>query len=264
MPPTIMLIHGLYLTPRSWDGWIDRFQQKGFQVLAPAWPGLEGEVEQLKADPSPIARQNVTEILDHYENIIRGLDSPPIVMGHSFGGAFTQLLVDRGLGSAAVAIESAAVRGVRDLPLSTLKSGLPLLRNPFLRHRAIMLTPEQFNYGFTNTFPAAEAAKVYERYAIPGSRNVLLEGAFCNFNLKTALRVDFTKNDRAPLLFIAGGEDHVIPLPVNKHNAEKYSTSTAVTDYKEYPGRAHFTMKQEGWEEIADYALDWATQHASS
>jgi pimeloyl-ACP methyl ester carboxylesterase len=262
MAPTIVLIHGLYLTPRSWDGWIDRFQQEGYQVLAPAWPGLEGEVEQLRADSSPIASQNVAQILDHYQEIIRGLDSPPIIMGHSFGGAFTQLLLDRGLGAAAVVLESGTLHGVRDLPLSTLKSNLPLLRNPFLRHKAIALSPEQFNYGFTNTFPPGEAAKVYERYAIPGSRNVLFTGAYSNLNPRTVMRLDFEK-DRAPLLFIAGGDDHVIPASVNKHNYEKYSKSAAITEYKEYPGRAHFTMKQDGWEEIADYALDWATQHAA-
>jgi pimeloyl-ACP methyl ester carboxylesterase len=263
MAPTIVLVHGLYLTPRSWDGWIERYQQRGHQVLAPSWPGLEVEVEQLRSDPSPIARLNVAEIVDHYDAIIRGLDSPPIIMGHSFGGAFTQLLVNRGLGAAAVAIEAGTLHGVRDLPYSTLKSNFTLLRNPFLRHKAIMLTPEQFNYGFTNTFPASEAATAYERYAIPGSRNVLLEAAFSNLNPRTAMRVDFKKDDRAPMLFIAGGEDHVVPLPVNKHNVEKYKDSKAITEYKEYPGRAHFTMKQQGWEDLADYALSWATEHAA-
>jgi pimeloyl-ACP methyl ester carboxylesterase len=262
MAPTIVFIHGLYLTPRSWDSWIERYQQQGYNVIAPAWPGLEGEVEELRRDSSPIASLNVAQIVAHYEGIIRGLDSPPIIMGHSFGGAFTQLLVDRGLGAAAVVLESASIRGVRDLPLSTLKSSLPLLRNPFVRHKAIMLTPEQFNFGFTNTFSPEGAAKIYERYAIPGSRNVLLEGAFCNLNPRTSLKVDYKRNDRAPLLFIAGGEDHVIPLPVNKHNAEKYSKSTAITEYKEYPGRAHFTMKQDGWEELADHALNWAVEQS--
>ncbi len=264
MAPAIVFVHGLYLSPRSWDGWIDRYQQQGHTVLAPAWPGLEGEVEQLRNDPSPIARLSVAQIVDHYEQIIRGLDSPPIIIGHSFGGAFTQLLVDRGHGAAAVVLESATIRGVLDLPLSTLKSSWPLLRNPFVRHKAIMLTAEQFNYGFTNAFPPDEAAKIYERYAIPGSRNVLLEGAFCNLNPGTSLKVDYQRNGRAPLLFIAGGEDHVIPLPVNKHNTGKYSKSTALTEYKEYPGRAHFTMKQEGWEEIADYALGWAIEQSAT
>jgi pimeloyl-ACP methyl ester carboxylesterase len=263
MSQTIVLIHGLYLTPRSWEGWIERYQSKGYSVLAPSWPGLEGEVEELRRDSSPIASLSVKKIVDHYDQFIRGLDSPPIIMGHSFGGAFTQLLVDRGLGAAAVGIESASVRGVLDLPLSTLKSGLPLLRNPFLRHKAIMLNAEQFNYGFTNMFPPEQAKAAYDRYAIPGSRSVLFEGANANLNPWTALRVDYKRDDRAPLLFIAGGNDHVIPAKVNKHNAEKYSKSNAITEYKEYPGRSHFTMAQDGWEKIADYALDWAVQHAA-
>jgi pimeloyl-ACP methyl ester carboxylesterase len=204
VPQTIVLIHGLYLTPRSWEGWIDRFQSKGHNVLAPGWPGMEGEVEQLRRDSSPIASLSVSKILDHYDSFIRGLDSPPIIMGHSFGGAFTQILASRGLGAAAVAIESGTVRGVLDLPLSTLRSSLPLLRNPFLRHRAIMPNAEQFNYGFTNMFPPDQAARTYERYAIPGSRSVLLEGANCNLNPWTAMRVDYKKSNRAPLLFIAG------------------------------------------------------------
>jgi hypothetical protein len=106
---------------------------------------MEGGVQNLRQDPGPIARLSAGAILDHYERIIRELDTPPIIMGHSFGGAFTQIRLDRGLGAAGVAIDSAAIRGVRDLPLSTLRSGLPLLRNPLQRNKAITLTPRQFH-----------------------------------------------------------------------------------------------------------------------
>src|SRR5829696_8731705 len=98
-PDTIVLIHGLWMTPRSWEHWVSHYQAKGFTVLAPAWPGLEGEVEALNADPSPIAGLGIAKIVDHYDAIIRSLDRPPIIMGHSFGGAFTQVLVGRGLGA---------------------------------------------------------------------------------------------------------------------------------------------------------------------
>jgi pimeloyl-ACP methyl ester carboxylesterase len=231
--------------------------------VAPAWPGLEIEVEALRKDPSPIARQDVADILAHYERIIRALPAPPILMAHSFGGAFTQVLMDRGLGAAGVVMESASIRGIPDLPLSTLKSSFPLLRNPFSRRKAIALTPAQFNYGFTNTFPPTEARRAYDLYAIPGSRNVLLAGALANLNPSTPLRVNYRNDKRAPLLFIAGGADHIIPASVNRHNADKYSDSKAITAFKEYPGRSHFTMMQDGWEDVADYALSWAVEHAS-
>ena len=262
-PDTIVLIHGLYLTPRSWELWMKRYEARGYRVIAPAWPGLDIEVEALRRDPSAIARQRVEDILTHHERLIRGLPTAPIIMGHSFGGAFTQVLLDRGLGAAGVVLESGTVRGVLDLPFSTLKAGWPLLRNPLLRRKAIALSAAQFNYGFTNTFPAAQAQRAYERYAIPGSRNVLLTGANANLNPRSALRINFRNDRRAPLLFIAGGADHVIPASVNRHNAEKYSRSKAITSLREYPGRSHFTMIQDGWEELADFALSWAVENAA-
>src|SRR5881398_366202 len=117
----IVLIHGLWMTPLSWEGWIDRYRSRGHEVLAPAWPGMDGDIEQLRADPSAIEHLGVEDIVDHYDAIIRELATPPIIMGHSFGGAFTEILLDRGLGAAGVAIDSAAVKGVLTLPWSTLK-----------------------------------------------------------------------------------------------------------------------------------------------
>jgi pimeloyl-ACP methyl ester carboxylesterase len=156
---TIVLIHGLWMTPLSWEHWSARFTAKGHRVLAPGWPGVDVNIDQLRRDPSSIAGLNVRDIVDNYERIIRGLDSPPVIMGHSFGGGFVQLLLDRGLGSAGVAIDAAALRGVRDLPFSTLRSGWPMLRNPFMRHRAIGLTPKQFHYAFCNTLTEEDSRK---------------------------------------------------------------------------------------------------------
>src|SRR3954453_4214633 len=99
MPSPIVLIHGLWLTPRSWERWKARFEQRGHEVLAPAWPRMEGEVEALRRDPSVMNRLGVAEVVDHYERIIRGLDTPPVVMGHLFGGLITGPLPGRGLGA---------------------------------------------------------------------------------------------------------------------------------------------------------------------
>jgi pimeloyl-ACP methyl ester carboxylesterase len=261
-PDTIVLIHGLWMTPRSWEKWIERFQSRGCNVLAPAWPGMEAEVEALRRDPSAIAAQDVRKILDHYDKIIRELDRPPIIIGHSFGGAFAQLLAHRGLGAAVVSLDGATVRGVRDLPLSTLRSSAALLRNPFARHKAVPFTFEQFRYAFGNTLDEVAAREAYDRYAIPGSRNVLLQGAMANTNPRTPFRVDFGEDERAPLLFIGGGEDHVIPAKVSRKMAGRYRKSKALTAYKEFPGRSHFTAGEPGWEEVADFALSWATEHA--
>ncbi|SDN97659.1 alpha/beta hydrolase [Actinacidiphila guanduensis] len=258
---TIVLIHGLWVNPRSWEGWRHHYETRGYRVLAPAWPGLDREVEDLRRDPAGIAGVGVREVADHYERIIRALDRPPVIMGHSFGGTIVQILLDRGLGSAGVAIDSAAVKGVLPLPLSTLRSTWPVLGNPANRNKAVPLTAEQFHYAVTNTLSASESAAQYERYAVPGSARVLFQGAFANFHPKAATRIDFRNGRRAPLLFIAGGADHIVPPKVNKANWRLYRKSPAVTDYREFAGRSHFTVGQKGWEEVADYALDWAEAH---
>ena len=98
--PPIVLIHGLWMTPRSWEHWKKRYERRGYQVLTPAYPGLEVEVEALREDPSPIADLTTPDTVAHLESVIRGLDRPPFLMGHSYGGLLTQLLLDRGLGVA--------------------------------------------------------------------------------------------------------------------------------------------------------------------
>jgi pimeloyl-ACP methyl ester carboxylesterase len=259
---TIVLIHGLWMTPLSWENWIKRYSDKGYNVLAPAWPGMEGSIEDIRRDPSALGSLGVTEIVDHYDKIIRGLDTPPIIMGHSFGGLFTQILLDRGLGAAGVALDSAPVKGILLLPFSTLRVSFPALSNPFNVNKVAALTPEQFHYAFGNLLSEEESQKVYERYAVPGPDHVLFQAGLANFNPHAATAVNFHNDDRAPLLLIAGGQDHIAPASVTKANYNLYRASKAVTDYKEFPERSHYTLGQPGWEEVADYALEWATTHA--
>jgi pimeloyl-ACP methyl ester carboxylesterase len=262
-PDTVVLIHGLWMTARSWEHWVERYEARGLNVIASSWPGMDGDIDSLRADTSAIDELGIEEIVDHYAKIVEGLDRPPIIMGHSFGGAFTQILIDRGLGAAGVAIDSAPVKGLLALPVSTLKSGFPILKNPGNRHRAVALTPDEFHYSFTNTMTEEESQVVYERYAVPGPGRVLFQGALANFNPHAATAVDFENDERAPLLLIAGGDDHVSPESLNESNFKHYRKSDAVTEFKAFPGRSHYTLGQEGWEEVADYALDWALKAAS-
>jgi len=255
---TIVLIHGLWMTPLSWEHWVERFEGRGYAVVAPAWPGFEGDPESIRADTSKVEDLGLEEIIDHMDAVVSRIEGRTILMGHSFGGAITEVLLDRGLGDAGVAIDAAAVRGVTKLPYSTLKSAFPILKSPANGHRAVPITAEQFHYAFTNTMSAEESRPIYERYAVPGAGRVLWQGALANLNPRSPLKVDFKNPDRAPLLLIAGGSDHVIPASVDRQMAKKEGKAPAVTDYKEFPGRSHFTVGQEGWEEVADYALDWS------
>jgi alpha-beta hydrolase superfamily lysophospholipase len=261
-PTTIVLINGLWMTALSWENWVKRYSARGYRVIARSWPGMEGDIEELRRDPSGIAGLGLGDVVDHYEGIVRDLDQPPIIMGHSFGGLITQILLDRGLGAAGVAIDSAPVKGILLLPFSTLRVGFPALRNPANLHKVGTLTQEQFHYAFGNNLTEGESLKAYERYAVPGPDHILFQGAFANFNPNSPTTVNFHNDDRAPLLLIAGGKDHVAPAAVTKANLKLYRKSAAVTDFKEFPERSHYTLGEPGWEEVADYALTWAEEHA--
>jgi pimeloyl-ACP methyl ester carboxylesterase len=263
-PDTIVLVHGFWVTPRSWEKWVERYEGRGYRVLAPAYPGMEVEVEALREDPSPIEALTVPGIIEHIGGIIGELDKPPIIMGHSAGGLLTQILLDHGYGAAGVAIDSVPAEGVRVVPVSQIRALFPILRNPANRHKAVGFTPEQWHYAFTNTLSREESDEVYERYYVPASGRLVWAGPLANFTPgHQETYVNFRNEDRAPLLFIAGGEDNIMPPAVNQSNVKHYRHTRSVTDYKEFPGRSHYSViGHEGWEEVADYALDWAVEHA--
>lgn len=250
------------MTPLSWEHWVTHYEQRGLRVITPGYPGIppgEAGVRAIRDDPSPLAGLGVREIFDHLSEVIGALDAKPIIIGHSFGGVFVQLLLDAGHGTAGVSVDGAAVKGLKALPLSEIKATLPVLRNPANRHRAVPITEKEFHYAFTNNLSVGESRKVFDRYAIPVSGRMLFQASLANFTPNAVTTYDFANGDRAPLLFIAGGDDHMLPPPVQRENYEKNAKhSAAVTAFRLFDGRGHYTCGEPGWEAVADFALDWA------
>jgi pimeloyl-ACP methyl ester carboxylesterase len=261
-PDTIVLIHGFWVTPRSWEHWISHYEDRGYRVIAPAYPGFEVEVEALNSDPSPIETVTVPAIIEHLEGIVGGLESPPIIMGHSAGGVFTQILLDHGFGAAGVAINSAPTEGVKRIPLSQIRSTFPVLKNPANRHKAVGFTFDQWHYAFTNTFPEDESRRLYDRYHIPASGQIFWGSALANVHPgKDDNWVNYHNEERAPLLFISGSADNLMPPSIQRSNAKHYKARGTVTEVTEFDG-PHLLPARDGWEEIADHALAWAIEHA--
>lgn len=264
----IVLIHGLWMTPKSWNTWAERFRAQGHEVIIPGWPGIDDRsVEDIRRDPSALEGIGLTQIADNYERIIRALPVKPIIMGHSFGGVLTQMLADRGLGAAYVGVAPGQTAGVTALPLSTLWTGTPILSNPFGRNDAKPLSKRHFHFTFGNDLSRAASDALWEEYAVNSYNRVFFEGVTSVLNEKGGVtHVDYARAGRAPLLVITGGIDHVVPPPIGRAIVKKYrsSGSPAVVEYKEYAGRTHRLISQDGWEEIADYALTWAVAHATA
>jgi pimeloyl-ACP methyl ester carboxylesterase len=257
---TIVLINGLWMNALSWENWVKHYSDKGYWVIAPNWPGMDGDIQQLRRDPSSFATLGVTDVVDHYEQIIRELETPPIIIGYGFGGLVTQILLDRGWGATGVAMASAPVKGIARLPLSVLKLAFSVLGKSH-SNKTASLTAEQFHRAFANSLTETESLDAFKRYIVPAPNRVLLQTAFANFISHTAATVNFRNDTRAPLLLVAGGRDRIVPRSLVKANFELYRESKAETDYKEYSEQTHFTLLQET--KVADYVLGWALCRAN-
>lgn len=251
---TIVFIHGMLVGPACWKGWVRYFEAAGYRCHALAWPHHEGDPAELRRQhPNPeLGRLTLPDVLAHCERYIAALDERPMLIGHSMGGNIVQLLLQKGLGKAGVAIDSAPAAGVFVLSWSLIRSSLPLLFGN--KHAPYLMTIDQWRYAFTNALSVPEQEATYQEQLVPESRMII--------QTASAAKVDF-KKARPPLLFIAGGADHFIPPALNLANQRKYQQSSAVTDYKEFPGRCHYTLGQPGWEEVADYALAWLGRQTS-
>ncbi len=253
----LVLIHGAWLSARSWENYLDYFGKRGFAVSAPEWPRKHGDVEEMRESAEEWAGLGVQEIVDHYGTLIGELAQPPVLIGHSYGGLFVELLLDRGLGRAGVAISPAPPKGIVALPFSTLKAGAPALAHPSKWHGVVTLTPKEFTYAFVNTFAPEDAARAYERYAVPETGQIFYEAGFANFHLHPPTEVHFKDADRAPLLIVGASEDHTVPASLAKAAYKRYEKSPAKTDYLEFEGRPHLHMAAPDWQEIAQAIDSW-------
>jgi non-heme chloroperoxidase len=259
----IVLIHGLWLLPSSWDNWVEFFEQEGYAALTPDWPDDPETVEEARANPDVLAKKTLKQIADHTVEVIHGLKRKPAVMGHSTGGLLAQIVADRGLSAVTVAIDPGPFRGVLPLPVSTLRVSAPILRNPRNRGRAITLTFEQFQYGWTNAIDdEQEAKRLYETYHVAGPAVALMQMANANLNPWTEAKVDPKNPERGPLLIIDGEKDHTVPWAIANAAYKKQRQNEAVTEIVKIPNRGHSLTIDHGWREVAQPALDFVKRFA--
>lgn len=260
----VVFVHGLWLLSSSWQKWRGHFEANGFTTIAPGWPDDPATLEEAYAAPDVFAHKMVQEVTDHYLTAISQLTNKPAVVGHSFGGLISLKIAGEGVSVATVAIDNAPFKGVLPLPISALKSAAPVLGNPANHGRAISLTFEQFQFGWTNNLEEAEAKELYETYHVPASGAPLFQAAVANFNpFGGETRVDVKNPERGPVLVVAGENDNTVPLAIT-HATQKYLAkhSDDVTEIVQVAERGHSLTIDHGWQEVADLALGFVKRFA--
>ncbi len=251
---TIVFVTGAFVSNRGWDHWRDYFEKSGYTTYAPAWPYKEGNPSDLRKK-HPLLDRNLAglrykEVVDHYADFISKLPEKPILIGHSLGGLTVQLLLQRELAAAAVAIHSVPPQGVFSFEFSFYKS----LWNPLGLFSSVkktyLMSFSDWQYSFTNGMSYEEQKQAYEESAIPESRLALRDP------LSSVGKIDFKKSHN-PLLFISGSTDHIMPAPLNYRNFKRYKNNGSITRYKEFEGHNHYVLGLPSWREEADYILDF-------
>ena len=251
----VVFIHGLWLLPSSWDRWAEVFEEAGYAAVTPSWPDDPETIEEARAHPEVLAGKTLGQIADHVAEVIGALAKKPVVMGHSTGGLLAQMIADRGLSAATVAIDPGPFRGVLPLPVSALRSAAPVLTNPLNRSRAVTLTLDQFKFGWANALSDEEAKELYESYHVAAPGVALMQMANANINPRTEAKLDPANPDRGPLLIIDGEKDHTVPWAIANASYKRQRRNSSVTEIEKIPDRGHSLTIDSGWREVADRAL---------
>lgn len=256
MTKTILLIHGAWLNSASWAGFKARYEARGYTVVAPDWPYDDRTPAELRSHPrAELAHVGQVDIFDHYDAIIRGLPEAPILIGHSMGGVAVQHLLDRGLGVAGVAINPAPTPGV-PLGPHAIVSAQPVLLDLFSWKKSKVMSRKFFAERFAQTAPRDRVTELYDAYIVPTPGKVYWDGV-----TGASGRITWKNPNRAPLLLIAGEIDLIADAGMVRKIYKKQKLAPSRTELLSFPGRSHWNCMDEGWEAVADAALDWAVEH---
>jgi pimeloyl-ACP methyl ester carboxylesterase len=252
MPISIVFITGTFLGNNCWDEWELYFESKGYKCMAPAWPFKYDSPEELRNmhPDASIASNRLADLTDYFAVIINTLPAQPIMIGHSLGGLIVQLLLQRGLGTAGVAIHSFPPQGVSTLKFSFIKAWWEAMGGFSSTGKTYMISFKKWKYTITNGMTCEQQKQLFYKYAIPESKLVIRD------TFKSIAKINFKKT-HAPLLLTSGSHDQIIPASLNYDNYKKYKMSNSITDYKEFKGRNHLVFGQSAWKEEADFILYW-------
>jgi len=248
---SIVFITGTFIGNNCWDEWRDFFESRGYQCLAPAWPYKIAPSEELRNShpDQAIAMTRLVDLLDYFTTIINALPEKPILIGHSLGGLIVQLLLQRELGIAGVAMHSFPPMGM-GYELSFLKTVWKAAGLFTSRKKSYMISFETWRYTIANEMTFEQRKELYYQYAIPESRQIMRD------IFRSVAKIDFG-NAHPPLLFTSGGRDRLIPAELNYRNYKKYRIRNSIAHYKEFKDRNHLVFGYPAWREDADFILGW-------
>lgn len=249
----VCFIQGDWLIPTVWDKFERHFKACGYtcSVLSLPDPGEQGWYRVLHGKngrASPLRR-----LVDFYAEQVTALPAPPILIGHAMGGLVVQLLLDRGLGVAGIAIAPRPPQrvfpGIHSL-LHIMTARVERLDGM----RFLRMSPREFSRRVAYPGTRHATGQLYEKFVGRVPQTLMITAT-----LGVGGRLLFTQ-ERGPLLLISAGDDRMVASSVVLANYFYQRRSLAPTDYTPFPGHGHLLITQPGWERVADRIIEWLQQ----
>ncbi|MHA4847241.1 alpha/beta hydrolase [Flavitalea antarctica] len=249
---TIVFVTGAFTSNKVWDAWRVFFEARGYITIAPPYPYKDASAGVLRRRHPDVllASVHLSQVIEHYASVIQQLPEKPVLIGHSLGGLVTQVLINRDLAVAGVAIHSFPPQGVVPYELTFWRSWWKVLCPFTSKTETYLMSFKTWQYFFTNGMALDEQTTTYINLLVPESKLILKN------SLLAKIAIDF-KKPHVPLLLLGGSADKSIPASLNRRNFKMYRCKDSVTDFKVMRGRNHFVVCQPTWRQDAAYILAW-------
>lgn len=241
-PTPLLFVHGFYIGSWGWtEHFMDYFTEHGYSAHALSLRG-HGQSEGREG----LRWTRLADCVDDVAQVVAQLPAPPVLIGHSYGGAIIQKYLETHTAPAAVLLASlppqgflrTALRITRRHPLTTLRVNLTLSLYP------VVSTPALARDLLFSASMSEEKVRDYQARMSDESYRGFLDILFLN--------LPKPKRITTPMLVMGAANDTCFLPSQVEATARAYHTQAII-----FPNMGHGMMLEEGWEAVAGRIIAW-------
>ncbi|SFT34807.1 Lysophospholipase, alpha-beta hydrolase superfamily [Pseudovibrio denitrificans] len=237
----LIFIHGMWHGAWCWKNYQEKLAETGWESVAISLPGHGHSPEQ-----RPIAEATLGYYLRFIADEVQRHERPPVLIGHSMGGALVQwyLKYVGGLKAAVFVASWTAIDVLQDCLKNAMTIDLlGTALSPFLGYKFQFRSPKVAAKWFLaeQTNPVAQ---YIQSQLGPESEVVLMQHRPPQWFPPL--------DDETPKLWLTASEDAIVPFNRSLHSAALYEAT-----HKIVPHAGHDLMLEDNWEESLSYITTW-------